>query len=132
MAVIAALLRIFSYLFHLLLALFLLGVSLVSLLSGGHSLHMGMLPWTGSQLTWSLVICSLFGLISVVAAVLGKLRPLYFLYTVAVLVMIVRGYFVSGYTFGTGDEFRFALYLSGGALLAMLGGWSQRRRRRRR
>lgn len=131
MAVIAALLRIFSYLFHLLLALFLLGVSVISLLSGGHNLHLGMLPWAGAQLTWSLVVCSLFGLICVAAALLGKVRPLYFLYTLAVMVMIVRGYFVSGYTFSTQDEFRFALYLSGGAFLAMLGSWSQWRRKRR-
>ncbi|MEO7652676.1 MAG: hypothetical protein ABIZ80_19625 [Bryobacteraceae bacterium] len=131
MAVIAALSRIFSYLFHTLLALFLLGVALVSLLSGGHNLRMAMLPWTGAQLTWSLVASSLFGLICVVTAMLGKVRPLYFLYTAAVFVMIVRGYFVSGYTFGTQDEFRFALYLSGGALLAMLGGWWQWRRKRR-
>jgi hypothetical protein len=132
LAVITALVRIFSYLYHLLLALFLLGVSVVSLLSGGGDLRMPVLPWSGTTLTWALFAGSLAGLASLALAIAGKARVLYVLYALAVFGLMVRGYLLSGFTFASKDDFQFALYLIGGALLAVLGAWSQSRRKLRR
>jgi hypothetical protein len=118
------LLRVFAYLFHGLLALFLLGISGVALISGPQALHLDMLPWTGTTLTYVVFFGCLFGLIVVLLAILGKLRPLFFLWTLAVLVLLVRGYLLSPYHF-TGTGVRPAIYLTAGSLIALLGGWFQ-------
>jgi hypothetical protein len=49
--------------------------------------------------------------------------------------MMFRGYFLGGYVFSGKDEFRMAVWLTAGALVAIIGAWSQFRRsppRRRR
>jgi len=128
--VIGALLRIYSYLYHLLLALFLLGLSLVAILSSSHTLNLGMLPWKGSALTYWLFGAGLLGVLSILLAVAGKLRFLFLLYAPAVFGMMLRGYFAGGYAFNGKDEFRTAILLTAGALVAVLGAWSQFRKKR--
>ena len=127
---IGALLRIYSYLYHFVLALFLLGLSLVAILSHSHTLNLGMLPWKGSALTCWLFGAGLLGLLSVLLALAGKLRFLFLLYALAVFGMILRGYFISGYSFSGKDEFRMAIWLTAGALVAIFGAWSQFRKKR--
>ena len=129
MRVLGVLFRIYSYLYHLILALFLLGVALVAILSHGGSLHLEMLPWKGHTLVHWLLGASLFGLLSIVLAWMGKLRFLFLLYSLAVFVMMVRGYFLGSYAFSGKDEFRMALWLTVGALVAIVGAWSQFRKR---
>ena len=134
------LLRSYSYLYHLVLALFLLGLSLVVILSHSHTeggshatleLKLGMLPWKGGALTHWLLGAGLLGLLSIVLAWTGKFRFLFVLYALAVFGMMLRGYFVSDYTFSGKDEFRTAIWLTAGALLAIFGAWSQFRKKRR-
>jgi hypothetical protein len=122
------LLRFFSYLFHGVLVLLLLAVSGLALASGSQSLHLGMLPWTGSTLNNALLACATFGLLSLILAMLGKLRPLFFVWSLAVTVMLVKGYVFTGYHFAPG-EVKTAGYLIGGSLLALLGAWFQMWRR---
>ena len=135
-----ALLRIYSYLYHLILALLLLGIALVVIVShlqahpsdsGGGQLHLGMLPWTGHALVHWLLGAWLLGLASIVLAWMGKLRFLFLLYSLAVFGMMFRGYFLTSYAFSGKDEFRMALWLTAGALLAIAGAWSQFRKRAR-
>ena len=128
MEVFKALMRFLSYLFHTLLALFLFAVSGFTMASGARSLHLDMLPWTGSTLTYVLFFGSLFGLVTVVLALKGMLRPLFFLWSLAVTVLLVKGYFLSGYHFAAG-EIRTALYLLVASILALFGAWFQMRRR---
>ncbi len=128
MSVLAALLRIFGYLFHLMLSGFLLGISSLAALGGQHNLRLEMLPWVGEDLTWWLIALGLFGLLSVILAVFGKLRILFTVWSAAALVLIVRGYFFSPYTFSGPEEFKFAGLLALGALLAFLGSLTQFRR----
>jgi len=123
-----ALMRFLSYLFHTLLALFLFAVSGFAMASGARSLHLDMLPWTGSTLTYVLFFGSLFGLVTIVLALKGMLRPLFFLWSLAVTVLLVKGYFLSGYHFAAG-EIRTALYLLAASILALFGAWFQMRRR---
>jgi hypothetical protein len=138
--VIGALLRIYSYLFHLLLALFLVGLALVVILShsqteGGSdatlALKLGMLPWKGGALTYWLLGAGLLGLLSILLAWTGRFRFLFLLYALAAFGMMTRGYFVSDYAFSGKDEFRMASWLTAGALLAIFGAWSQFRKKRR-
>ena len=118
------LMRFYSYLYHALLALFLLGLSGLAMLSGGHTLHLDVLPWDGTALMWWLFGSALFGLMCIGLALAGRVRPLFFVWTLVVLVMMVRGYFFSTHTFHSG-EVSTALYLVAGALLAVVGGWFQ-------
>jgi hypothetical protein len=123
----SALFRIYSYLYHLILALFLLAIAVVAILS--HSqLNLGMLPWKGHPLIHWLLGAALLGLLSIILAWKGKLRFLFLLYSLAVFGMMFRGYFLGGYTFRGKDEFRMVILLTVGALLAIVGAWSQFRR----
>jgi hypothetical protein len=126
-AVLKAVIRLFSYLFHGLLALFLLAISAVALASG-QTLHLEMLPWQGPSLTYWLFFSALAGLISLILAIRRTWRALFFLWSLAVLVILVRGYFFSHYHFAGPPGFHRALYLTAGALIAALGAWFQLRR----
>jgi hypothetical protein len=125
-----ALMRYYSYLFHLLLALFLLAVSGVALASGSGNLRLGMLPWTGQTLTYAVFFGALAGLIAVFLAMKGSLRILFLLWSAVVVVLLIRGYIFSGYKFQVG-EFRTAMYLIVASLIALPGAWFQLRRVRK-
>ena len=71
-------------------------------------MRLEMLPWTGSTLTYVLFFGSLCGLLTVLLALKRKLRALFFLWNLAVTVLLVKGYFLSGYHFAPG-EFQTAL-----------------------
>lgn len=122
------LLRVFAYCFHLALALFLTGLSIVAI-STGKALALGMLPWEGAPLTrWTLAL-GLLGIICVVLAVIGVARWLFPFWTLFALIMIVRGYFLSSYSFS--GDFKFAVWLAVGALVAFLASLSLFRPRKR-
>jgi hypothetical protein len=120
--------RFLSYLFHTLLALFLFAVSGLAMASGARSLHLDMLPWTGSTLTYVLFFGSLVGLLTILLALKSMLRPLFFLWSLAVTVLLVKGYFLSGYHFAAGGV-RTALYLVAASIFALVGAWFQMLRR---
>ena len=115
---IGALLRIFSYLYHIALSLLLLGIALVALQSRTN-LHLAMLPWTGRALTYWLLGAGIAGLIAI------RFRFLFLLYTIAIFVLMFRGYFLTGYSFRGKDEFRTVCWATGGALVAVLGASSR-------
>jgi hypothetical protein len=124
-AAVKAILRAFSYLYHAGLALFLAAISGLALAATPQSLHLDMLPWTGSTLAYTVFFGSLFGLLTIVLAILGKLRPLFFLWSLVVLVLMVKGFFSSGFRFDPGGSGpKLAAYLIAGALIAVLGAWS--------
>ena len=128
----AAVLRVYAYLYHLVLSLFLLGISGIVLASGRHNLQMPMLPWEGDRLTQWLFWGSVLGLLSVVLAVTGVFRYLFPLWALLVLVMMVRGYLLGSYSFSGPDAFYRTLAIIAGALLAFLGSLTVFRARRRR
>lgn len=125
------LLRVYAYLFHLVLSLFLLGVGTVALASGSHALQLGMLPWEGAALTGAIFILGAAGILCIALAATGAVRWLFPLWTLFVLVMLCRGYFVSNYSFTSAGQFRFACWLTLGALVAFLGSLSLFGRRKR-
>lgn len=132
MAALKALVRYFSYLFHLVLALFLLAVSALAMASTTIYLRLDMLPWTGVALVRWLFFGSLLGLLSALLAIAGKLRGLFLVWALAVPVLLVKGYVFSSYHFTPGSA-RLAAYLLGGSLLALVGAcfqWPGRRDRR--
>jgi hypothetical protein len=124
--VVKAILRVFSYLYHALLALFLAGVSGLALATTPESLHLDMLPWTGSTLAKTVFLASLFGLVTIVLAIKGSLRFLFFLWALAVAGFMIKGFFFSGFRFepGAGGP-KIAGYLIVGSLVALLGAFAQ-------
>jgi hypothetical protein len=125
-----ALMRYYSYLFHVVLAVFLLAVSGLALASGSPNLHLGMLPWTGQTLIYVLFFGALAGLIAVFLAMRGTLRILFLIWSVLVALFLVKGYIFSGYKF-EGAEFKTAIYLIIASLIALPGAWFQLRRVRK-
>ena len=126
MAALKALLRLFSYVFHGVLTLFLIFISVVAF-SSGQPLQLGMLPWQGTALAWWVFFGALAGLISVVLAMRNRWLPLFFLWNLAVLALMIRGYVFSHYHFAGAPAFHRALYLTGGAIVAAFGAWPQQR-----
>jgi hypothetical protein len=127
--IIKALLRIFSYIFEGVLALFVLGISLMSLRSGA-ALNLEFLPWTGMKLSYWLLGLALAGLITLLLALAGRLRVLFFLWSLAVLVLLFRGLFLSFYPFTGPVTFKAALELTAGMILGTIGAipWARRAR----
>lgn len=125
------LLRMYSYLYHLALCLFLIGVSAMAMLSGRNNLKLGMLPWTGDTLARAVIALGIVGIVCLILAVTGFIRWLFPLWTLVVLGFLVRGYFLTGYSFEGAGEFKFAIWLTAGALLAFLGSLSLFTRRKR-
>ena len=119
--VILWLLRVYSYLFHLALSLFLAGIAIVSLASRPHTLKLGMLPWEGPSLSWWVLGLGIVGLICIFLAVTGMARFLFPLWTLFVFIMMVRGFFLSPFVFRGSAQFRGAIWLTTGALVALLG-----------
>ena len=122
MEVIKALLTFLSYLFHGLLCLILFVISTLAVAAGAQTLQLGMLPWTGSTLLYTLLAGSLAGLATVILAIRGKWRPLFFVWSLVVTLLLVKGYIFSGYHFVPG-EFRTAVYLIVGSVIALIGSW---------
>ena len=120
MGTIKALLRVFSYIFEGLLALFVTATSAIAL-SAGSNLNLGFLPWTGRALSYWLLSLALAGLLTVLLAVGGKLRALFFLWSLTVFVLLFRGLFVSFYSLTGPVSFKTAVLLTTGSLLAALG-----------
>jgi hypothetical protein len=118
--VVKALLRAFSFLFHIVLALFLLGVSGLALGTNPHALHMGMLPWEGTTLCYVLLFGAIFALISIALALTGRLPLLFFAWSLAVAVLLLKGYFFSSYRFTPGST-SLALEIVAASWLALLG-----------
>ena len=130
MAAVKFVLSAFSYLFEGFLALFLTAIAALTL-SSGATLHLEMLPWSGSTLNYVLLAGGLVGIALVILAILGVLRPLFFVWTLVVLFYLIKGYVFGGYHFDPSSA-KTALYLVLAALLGVAGGFAQMFRRRER
>ena len=125
------LLLVFAWVFELALSLFLIGLGMVAWESGPTDLNLGMLPWEGALLTRIILILGIVGLACVLLAG-SRLRWIFPLWSLFVLVMTIRGFFLSSYSFAGANQFQFAVWLTAGALLAFLGSLGVLRRKRSR
>jgi hypothetical protein len=125
MRAIAWLLRVFCYLFHTLLSLSLLMLGTVATASSAHTVKVETLSWQGAQLNHWMIGLGIAGLLSVLLAATGKLRLLLPLWSAYVLVVLVKGVFLSStVSFDGPSDFQHWLWLIGGAVLALLGSFS--------
>ncbi|MBC7926305.1 MAG: hypothetical protein H7039_11670 [Bryobacteraceae bacterium] len=119
----ARIFRLYAYLYHFVFALYLLGIAVVAKISN-NILKMPFLPWSGDQLTTWLIGGAVTGIVSIALAVTGKFRFLFPLWTLAMLVLLVRGFFLQPYAFENKAAFDQILYLTAGALVAFLASLS--------
>ncbi len=130
MEVIKALLSFLSYVFHGLLCLILFAMSGLAMAAGAQTLQLGMLPWTGSTLLYVVFFGAMLGLVTVLLAIKGRLRPLFFVWSLGVTLLLLKGYIFSGYHFSPG-EFSTVMYVIVGSVIALLGAWVQMGRKAR-
>jgi hypothetical protein len=116
-------LRVYSWIFQAVLCLIAIAVSLATYVTGSGDL---VIPWVAfhgpNQAPW-LIGIGLVGLLCVFFAVTGKLRILLFLFAIHSLYMLVKGLFLSSYSFAGPDDFRNAIILTVGAFFAVVGAW---------
>ena len=127
---IGLLLRLFSYLYHFILCLFLLGLGIIAY-SSGRPLSLGMLPWEGEKLTQAVTAMGVIGLICIFGAITGLFRWIFPIWTLVILVLMVRGFFLGSYTFSGADQFKLFIWLTVGALIAFLASLTLFTKRRR-
>ena len=98
------------------------GVSVVLLLSGSQNYKFDMLPfWKGESVLIGLLSLGLIGVAAAALAMLGRLKPMIVLFTLAMFAMLVYGYFISPvYRFGGEAEAKNALWIVLAALSAFL------------
>jgi hypothetical protein len=123
------LMRLFSYMYHLVLSLFLLGLGLVGWMSSSATLSAPWLAWEGDHVKL-LVSAGIVGLLSLILAVTGKFRLLFVLWTLAVVIMMFRGFFSGPYTYDGMEEFKTTLWMFAGAVVAFLASLTGRRKTR--
>jgi len=118
------LLRVYAYLFELGLCVFLLGVAAFAVAAGDNNLKLGMLPWEGTVLVRAIAALGIVGIICTLLAMTGAIRWMFPLWTLVVLILMFRGFFLSSYSFSGADQFKFDVLLTAGAFLAFLGSLS--------
>jgi hypothetical protein len=126
--VIDRVLQFISGVFHAVLALFCLGLGVLAYVTNmGSSLKMTMMPWfSGPWLSAWLVGLGAVGLVLAILFLMGKLRPVFLLWTLFVLVTMVYGYFSGAHIFANKSEAYTAGYLCLAALVALIGAWRNR------
>jgi len=120
--------RLFSFAFHFFLGVVMMAVGFVAWASRQHSLQIGFLPWTGETLTYLLLGLGLAAIVLTLLAIKRIVPVLFVLWSLFVLVILVRGYFFSPYNFGLAGV-RTQLVFVGAALLAFIGSALQARRK---
>ena len=124
-----AILRAFSYIYHLFICAVLLALSLVAYASENYNLKQDLLPWTGKELFFWMLGLGLIGSLSVILCFLGKVRLLFPLWALLVVIGLVRGFILSGMRFASAADFNYALCYLAAGLVALMGAWSAFRKR---
>jgi hypothetical protein len=99
-----------------------IAVAVVAYVTGVGALDIPWIVFHVPQNNW-LISLGLIGLFCVVLAAKGTLRILLFLFAIHSLYMLVKGLFMSGYSFAGPNDFRNAVILTVAAFLSVIGAW---------
>ena len=125
-------LRVYSWIFEAVLCAMALAVASVTVLSGDLNLKLGWLPWDQKNAVTWLFAFGIVGILLILLAIAGRFRVLLFLFSWAVVVLLLKGFFYGfGYSFENAGQAHNALLLVAGALLAAIGAWPGRGRTER-
>ena len=122
-------LRVFSWLFQAVLSLAAIAVATAALVTSS-DLVIPWLPIHGTNQSLFLLGIGIVGLICVVLAVRGTWRILLFLFSIHTLYMLVKGMFLSSFSFSGPTEFRNGVILAICAFFALIGAWPSSSKRR--
>jgi len=129
--IVGFLLRLFSYLFHLVLGLFLLAIAAISGFSH-QPLNMGMLPFSDDNILRGVFLLGLAAITTTLLAMTRILKFLFPLWAAFAFYLMVRGFLFSPYSFPDTNSFKDAVLLMAGAVLALIGAlWTLKPRRGR-
>jgi hypothetical protein len=124
------LLRVFSYLFHLAVSFFFLGLGIVSAVSST-ALHLDPIGLPPEKALVGVFALGVVGLFSTLLALFGVFRYLFPLWAAFVVWLLFKGFFLSAVTFSGPATFRWAVLLTFAGLLAFVGAlWTLRSRGR--
>lgn len=132
MNIVGLLLRVYSYIYHFILGLFLTALGGLALGMGTHNLNLGMLPWKGASLTYWTLGLGIAALVVVILAVTDWFRWLFPLWCLFVVIMMIKGFFLTPtYIFAGSGGFKLAIWLTIGAIVAFLSSLMLYKRRER-
>lgn len=114
------LLKFYAYLFHLALSTFLIGIAILAKLSN-QPLHLEMVPFDQEEMISRVSLLSLIGFICIFLALVRIFEFVFPLWSLAVVVMMVWGFFFTPYSFNGVAGLECVLLLILGALLAFYG-----------
>jgi Na+/glutamate symporter len=124
--------RFYAYLFHLALSTFLIGIAVLARVSH-QPLHLEMVPFDEQDMISRISLLSLIGFICIFLALVRIFEFVFPLWSLAVLVLLVWGFFFTSYSFQGIGGLEWALLLILGAIFALYGSvlvlFPQRRQR---
>jgi hypothetical protein len=114
------LLKFYAYLFHLALSTFLIGIAILARVSH-QPLHLEMVPFDQQKMISRVSLLSLIGFICIFLALVRIFEFVFPLWSLAVVVLLIWGFFFSSYSFNGISGLEWALLLILGALFALYG-----------
>lgn len=120
MSFVNGLLKFYAYLFHLALSAFLIGIAILARVSH-QPLHLEMLPFDQERMISRVSLLSLIGFISIFLAMVRIFEFVFPLWSLAVVVLMVWGFFFSSYSFNGISGLEWALLLILASLFALYG-----------
>ena len=114
------LLTAYANLYHFAVTIFLGGIGFVSWMSGTTSVKLEMLPWTGEELVSWLLRIGALGFLACALHVSGKFPYLLPVTSLALAVLMFRGFFWLPFQFESTEQFYWVIALAVGAFGALL------------
>ena len=122
-------LRVYSFVFHLTLSTFLLGVTLLDYRSH-QTINLDILPFTNDNLLRDTLLLSLAGIGCTLLALSARFKFVFLVWTIVAWYLMLKWFFLTGYIFDDARQSRGAVWLSFGALGAFFGAaWAMKSRR---
>jgi Na+/glutamate symporter len=119
-SLLSGLLKVYAYAFHLALSGFLLGIAILARKSH-QPLHMEMMPFDQARMISRVSMLSLLGLTCIFLALVRIFEFVFPLWSLAVVVLMVWGFFFTPYAFGGLGGLEWALTLIAASLVAFFG-----------
>jgi len=114
------LLKFYAYLFHLALSTFLIGMAILAKASH-QPLHLEMIPFNQERMISRVSMLSLVGFVCIFLALVRIFEFVYPLWSLAVVVWLVWGFFFTPYAFNGMSGLGWALLLILAAIFALYG-----------
>lgn len=120
MSAFSGLLKFWAYVFHLTLSAFFLGVGILAR-TGHQSLQLEMLPFDQGRLISRVSLMGIFGFIAIFLALVRIFEFVFPLWSIAIIVLFVWGFFFTPYMFNGTRGLEQALLLILAAIFALIG-----------